>query len=401
MIDTALTLNAMHPDLLVVRHPHSGAVDLLAQKVNCAVLNAGDGKHEHPTQALLDALTIRRAKGRLHRLSIAICGDVAHSRVARSNIMLLGKMENRISLIAPPTLMPSGIGEFGVEVFEDMEEGLKDVDVVMMLRLQKERMDGGFIPSEREYYPPLRPERRKTCPCQTRRDCHAPRPDEPRGGNRRHDCRRHQPVGHSRTGGNGRRRAHGRNGPAGAKPARISQGGDGMTVIVPANDHGTIYVFEVSGTPPTDLPAKSDSALIAVFGPVVLNTDYVDVIGPDTLTEMTLPQLLENGYDMPVPDDLSTDLRKIDGITILVMSAAFGGQELELDLPQNVRLVACLREKAAMNVVPPLISDAASGTLDDKPAKKPKSAARMSGMVATYALLAMFLLVGLMIWVGG
>ena len=152
LIDTALTLNAMHPDLLVVRHPHSGAVDLLAQKVNCAVLNAGDGKHEHPTQALLDALTIRRAKGRLHRLSIAICGDVAHSRVARSNIMLLGKMENRIRLIAPPTLMPSGIGEFGAEVFEDMEEGLKDVDVVMMLRLQRERMDGGFIPSEREYF---------------------------------------------------------------------------------------------------------------------------------------------------------------------------------------------------------------------------------------------------------
>lgn len=152
LIDTALTLNAMHPDLLVVRHPHSGAVDLLAQKVNCAVLNAGDGKHEHPTQALLDALTIRRAKGRLHRLSIAICGDIAHSRVARSNIMLLGKMENRIRLIGPPTLMPSGIGEFGVEVFDNMEEGLKDVDVVMMLRLQKERMDGGFIPSEREYF---------------------------------------------------------------------------------------------------------------------------------------------------------------------------------------------------------------------------------------------------------
>lgn len=152
LIDTALTLNAMHPDLLVVRHPHSGAVDLLAQKVNCAVLNAGDGRHEHPTQALLDALTIRRAKGRLHRLSIAICGDIAHSRVARSNIMLLGKMENRIRLIGPPTLMPSGIEEFGVEVFDDMNEGLQDVDVVMMLRLQKERMDGGFIPSEREYY---------------------------------------------------------------------------------------------------------------------------------------------------------------------------------------------------------------------------------------------------------
>ncbi|WP_397543615.1 aspartate carbamoyltransferase catalytic subunit [Roseovarius salis] len=152
LIDTALTLNAMHPDLLVVRHPHSGAVDLLAQKVNCAVLNAGDGRHEHPTQALLDALTIRRAKGRLHRLNIAICGDIAHSRVARSNILLLHKMENRIRLIGPPTLMPSGIGEFGVEVYQDMEEGLRDVDVVMMLRLQRERMDGGFIPSEREYY---------------------------------------------------------------------------------------------------------------------------------------------------------------------------------------------------------------------------------------------------------
>ncbi len=152
LIDTALTLNAMHPDLLVVRHPHSGAVDLLSEKVNCAVLNAGDGRHEHPTQALLDALTIRRAKGRLHRLNIAICGDIAHSRVARSNIMLLGKMENRVRLIGPPTLMPSGIADFGVEVFEDMEAGLKDVDVVMMLRLQRERMDGGFIPSEREYY---------------------------------------------------------------------------------------------------------------------------------------------------------------------------------------------------------------------------------------------------------
>ena len=152
LIDTAMTLNAMHPDLLVVRHPHSGAVDLLAQKVTCAVLNAGDGRHEHPTQALLDALTIRRAKGRLHRLNIAICGDIAHSRVARSNLILLGKMENRVRLVGPPTLMPSQIAEFGVEVYEDMAEGLKDVDVVMMLRLQRERMDGGFIPSEREYY---------------------------------------------------------------------------------------------------------------------------------------------------------------------------------------------------------------------------------------------------------
>ena len=152
LIDTALTLNAMHPDLLVVRHPHSGAVDLLAQKVNCSVLNAGDGKHEHPTQALLDALTIRRAKGRLHRLNIAICGDIAHSRVARSNLILLGKMENRVRLVGPPTLMPAQIDQLGVEVYHDMREGLRDVDVVMMLRLQRERMDGGFIPSEREYY---------------------------------------------------------------------------------------------------------------------------------------------------------------------------------------------------------------------------------------------------------
>ena len=152
LIDTALTLNAMHPDLLVVRHPNSGAVHLLASKVNCAVLNAGDGRHEHPTQALLDALTIRRRKGRLHRLTVAICGDIAHSRVARSNIILLGLMENRVRLVGPRTLMPSGVEHMVAEVTDDMEEGLRDADVVMMLRLQRERMDGGFIPSEREYY---------------------------------------------------------------------------------------------------------------------------------------------------------------------------------------------------------------------------------------------------------
>ncbi|MCQ0971309.1 aspartate carbamoyltransferase catalytic subunit [Paracoccus sp. TK19116] len=152
LIDTALTLNAMHPDILVVRHPQSGAVNLLAEKVNCAVINAGDGRHEHPTQALLDALTIRRAKGRLHRLTIAICGDIAHSRVARSNLILLGKMENRLRLIGPRTLMPAGVADLGCEVYDDMREGLKGADVVMMLRLQRERMDGGFIPSEREYF---------------------------------------------------------------------------------------------------------------------------------------------------------------------------------------------------------------------------------------------------------
>ena len=152
LIDTAMTLNAMHPDLLVVRHAASGAVNLLASKVNCAVLNAGDGRHEHPTQALLDALTIRRAKGRIERLTIAICGDVVHSRVARSNLILLGKMGNNLRLIGPTTLMPSGFAELGAEIYEDMREGLKGADVVMMLRLQKERMDGGFVPSMREYY---------------------------------------------------------------------------------------------------------------------------------------------------------------------------------------------------------------------------------------------------------
>ncbi|MEX0970486.1 MAG: aspartate carbamoyltransferase catalytic subunit [Paracoccaceae bacterium] len=152
LIDTALTLNAMRPDILAVRHPASGAVDLLASKVNCIVLNAGDGLHEHPTQALLDALTIRRAKGRLHRLTVAICGDIAHSRVARSNMFLLGKMESRIRLVGPRTLMPAGVEKLGVEVTDNMAEGLEGADVVMMLRLQKERMDGGFIPSEREYY---------------------------------------------------------------------------------------------------------------------------------------------------------------------------------------------------------------------------------------------------------
>ncbi|MEM7296332.1 MAG: aspartate carbamoyltransferase catalytic subunit [Pseudomonadota bacterium] len=152
LIDTALTLNAMHPDLLVMRHPHSGAVDLLAQKVNCAVLNAGDGQHEHPTQALLDALTIRQRKGRLTGLKVAICGDIAHSRVARSNLHLLTKMDNEVRLVGPPTLMPKGLGDLSPDIYDDMDAGLEGVDVVMMLRLQRERMDGGFIPSEREFY---------------------------------------------------------------------------------------------------------------------------------------------------------------------------------------------------------------------------------------------------------
>ena len=152
LIDTAMTLNAMHPDVLVIRHSSAGAAALLSQKVSCAVINAGDGQHEHPTQALLDALTIRRAKGRLSGITVAICGDVLHSRVARSNIILLNAMGARVRVVAPPTLLPSGIADMSVEVFHDMEEGLKDADVVMMLRLQRERMSGSFVPSVREYY---------------------------------------------------------------------------------------------------------------------------------------------------------------------------------------------------------------------------------------------------------
>jgi aspartate carbamoyltransferase catalytic subunit len=152
LIDTAMTLNAMHPDVLVVRHHESGAVHLLAQKVNCAVINAGDGSHEHPTQALLDALTIRRRKGRLQGLVVAICGDILHSRVARSNIHLLNTMGARVRLVAPRTLLPAQIDRLGVEVFHDMTEGLRGVDIVMMLRLQTERMHGSFVPSIREYF---------------------------------------------------------------------------------------------------------------------------------------------------------------------------------------------------------------------------------------------------------
>jgi aspartate carbamoyltransferase catalytic subunit len=152
LIDTAATLNAMRPDVLVVRHPDSGAVNLLSQKVDCAVINGGDGSHEHPTQALLDALTIRRRRGQLAGLLVAICGDVRHSRVARSNIHLLTTMGARVRVIAPPTLLAPAIDRLGVEVFTDMRKGLKDCDIVMMLRLQTERMQGSYVPSIREYF---------------------------------------------------------------------------------------------------------------------------------------------------------------------------------------------------------------------------------------------------------
>ncbi len=152
LLDTASTLNAMRCDLLVVRHDQSGAPNLLAQKVSSAVINAGDGTHEHPTQALLDALTLRRRRGTLEGLQVAICGDVLHSRVARSNIHLLTTMGGRVRVVGPPTLIPAEAADLGVEVFHDMDAGLQGVDVVMMLRLQRERMSGGLVPSAREYF---------------------------------------------------------------------------------------------------------------------------------------------------------------------------------------------------------------------------------------------------------
>ncbi|MEP0320898.1 aspartate carbamoyltransferase catalytic subunit [Bauldia litoralis] len=152
LIDTAMTLNAMRPDILVVRHHAAGAVELLAQKVSCSVINAGDGVHEHPTQALLDALTIRRHKGAIDQLTVAICGDIAHSRVARSNILLLNALGARVRVVGPSTLLPTGIERLGVDVFTDMRSGLAGAGIVMMLRLQRERMEGSFVPSVREYF---------------------------------------------------------------------------------------------------------------------------------------------------------------------------------------------------------------------------------------------------------
>ncbi|MDC3039227.1 aspartate carbamoyltransferase catalytic subunit [Candidatus Pelagibacter sp.] len=152
LIDTAMTLNAMHPDIIVVRHQDSGASNLLSQKVNCSVLNAGDGRREHPTQALLDALTIIEKKKKIEGLRIAICGDILHSRVARSNIFLLNMLGAEVNIVAPTNLMPKDIEKFGVKTFSNMKEGVMDCDIVMMLRLQNERMSSSFLSSNREYY---------------------------------------------------------------------------------------------------------------------------------------------------------------------------------------------------------------------------------------------------------
>ena len=151
LIDTAMTLNAMRADVIVIRHMASGAVRLIADKVDCPVLNAGDGRHEHPTQALLDALTIRRRRGSIAGQRVVVCGDVLHSRVARSNILALTALAAEVRVCAPSTLMPAAIHKMGVTPFTDFDAALEGADVVMMLRLQNERMDGAYVPSTREY----------------------------------------------------------------------------------------------------------------------------------------------------------------------------------------------------------------------------------------------------------
>jgi aspartate carbamoyltransferase catalytic subunit len=152
LVDTALNLQAMAPDLIVIRHAHAGAPHLLARKLKAGVINAGDGAHEHPTQALLDAYTIRRHKGRLAGLKVAIVGDIEHSRVVRSNLHLLTKMGARVTVAGPRTLMPVGIEKMGVEVAFTLAEAIRDADVIMMLRIQLERQGRMAFPSVKEYF---------------------------------------------------------------------------------------------------------------------------------------------------------------------------------------------------------------------------------------------------------
>ena len=151
--DTARNIEAMAPDIIVIRHGHSGAPHYLAERVDCSIVNAGDGAHEHPSQALLDMMTMREHKSRIEGLEVAIIGDITHSRVVRSNIYCLSKMGANVRLCGPGTMLPPGIEQLGnVKVLSDMREAIKNVDVVMMLRLQTERMQGQFIPSAREYH---------------------------------------------------------------------------------------------------------------------------------------------------------------------------------------------------------------------------------------------------------
>ena len=152
LLDTITTINSMNPDVLIVRHPEEGVSKKISKIVNACVINAGDGSNEHPTQALLDALTIKKKFGKFKNLKIAICGDVMHSRVARSNIEILTKLGSKINLIGPNKLIPTDIDNLNVKIFNNMKEGLSNCDVVMMLRIQKERIVGKILPNEKEYF---------------------------------------------------------------------------------------------------------------------------------------------------------------------------------------------------------------------------------------------------------
>jgi aspartate carbamoyltransferase catalytic subunit len=217
LIDTAENLMAMQPDMIVIRHKHPGSPKMLADLLPASIINAGDGAHEHPTQALLDAFTIRERLGRLSGVNVSIIGDIAHSRVVRSNIHLLTKMKANVTLASPPTLMPVEIEKMGVRVVHSLDEALEGADVVMMLRIQLERQSKTTFPS-------LRAHARAAAPCKRRRDRHASGPDEPR----RRDllgCRRRPGVGDPRPGHQRRRRPHGGSLPArGRAPAGIVRG---------------------------------------------------------------------------------------------------------------------------------------------------------------------------------
>ena len=221
LIDTAMTLNAMRPDILVVRHHAAGAVELLAQKVDCSVINAGDGAHQHPTQALLDALTIRRAKGRIAGLTVAICGDILHSRVARSNINVLNTLGARVRIVAPSTLLPPRRAARRRGLHRHVE-GLEGADIVMMLRLQRERMQGSYVPSTREYFHFFGLDHEKLARAKPDALIMHPGPDEPRRRDRL-DRRRPLPQRHPRAGRDGRRGAHGGARGAGPRTCRTSE----------------------------------------------------------------------------------------------------------------------------------------------------------------------------------
>ena len=152
LLDTVVTIGSMDPDLLIIRHPEYGVSEMISKTIDASIINAGDGSHEHPTQALLDALTIKNKIGKFRDIKIAICGDILHSRVARSNIYLLKKLGAKINVVGPKTLIPDDINDLGVSVYYDMKNGLKNCDIVMMLRIQKERILGIHIPSEKDYF---------------------------------------------------------------------------------------------------------------------------------------------------------------------------------------------------------------------------------------------------------